>query len=81
MYLSQEAEKLPNPVDDPIEDQSYCSPEVIALIRHEHFIQFLRDEWPLCRTKAEKEVVLSAFVAAAAQMHQLESKLTSQPGL
>ncbi len=81
MYLSQEAEKLPDLLEDPIEEQSYCSPEVIALIRHEHFGQFLRDEWPLCRTKAEKEVVLSAFVAAAAQMHQLESKLTSQPGL
>lgn len=72
MYLSQEAVKLPDLLDDPVEEQSYCYPELLAFKRHEQFIQFLRDEWHLCRTQAEKEVVLSAFVTANAQMRQLE---------
>jgi hypothetical protein len=78
MYLSQEAEKLPNLIEDPIEEQSYCYPELLALKRHDQFVQFLRDEWRLCRTKAEKEVVLSAFVTATARVRRLERKLNSQ---
>jgi hypothetical protein len=78
MYSSQEAEKLPNLLEDPIEEQSYWYPELLALKRHDQFVQFLRDEWHLCRTKAEKEVVLSAFVTATAQMGRLERKLNSQ---
>jgi len=78
MYLSQEAEQLPNLLEGPIEEKSYCYPELLALKRDEQFIRFLRDEWCLCRTQAEKEVILSALVTANAQMRQLEKRLNSQ---
>ena len=77
MYLSQGAEKLSNRLEDPVEEPSYCYPELLALIRHDHFVQILRDEWDLCRTQAEKEVVFSALVTAKAQIRRLERKLNS----
>ena len=54
MYLSQGAEKLPNLLEDPVEEPSYCYPELLALNRHDHFVQFLRDEWAFAEHKPKK---------------------------
>jgi hypothetical protein len=73
MYSAQKVEKLPNLSENRVEEEFH--PDLLAKWRHEKFIQFLRHEWKFCRTQAEREVVLSAFVTADLRMKRLANRL------
>lgn len=74
MALSQEAEKIPffgeNAVRRPFPS------ELLALKRQSQFYEFLRDELETCRTKTERDVVLSTLLKAQMEIRRLLKKLS-----
>jgi len=73
MALSQQAEKMSffgeNAVRRPFPS------ELLALKRQSQFYEFLRDELETCRTKTEKDVVLSILLKAQMEIRRLVKKL------
>lgn len=76
MYLSQVAEELPFLPEDT--GKRLGSPELSALHRKNHFYQFLREELDLCRTKAERDVVVVALLRTNEEIRRLEEQLEPQ---